>query len=360
MNSSSQISILLALTLAVGCAADDGAEPGECSVLSHELREGELFDVVAFGHDFSPYCEAGFQAAQDHGQWVADAWGEPPNRFNYGLFASRDEPCWPCRSGALGCAFATHAAATEMPDRHEIAHSIRRVPCPTLLEEGWATLYGAHFEHAATEGDLRIAADARVKGILPGEFYPFAARFVAFLLETYGIDGLKGLCELPINNAESLDSALQEVFGQSLEQVEAVFSNYPAWTLGQLRQDQACEGTDITAIPGNWTMDLVCGAAGVEGREGDRVIAHHLIEVPEDGDYLFRFEAAIEFDLRWELRNCTRDGMASIHYEAQRVHSYEQAKNFPLSLPAGVYVFRLMLEDTSAPLHLQISAQPWL
>lgn len=38
-----------------------------------------------------------------------------------------------------------------------------------------------------------------------------------------------------------------------------------------------------------------------------------MIELPEGGDTVFRLEG-------WKLRNCTRDGMASIRYELQSVH----------------------------------------
>lgn len=350
------------ITLAIVSACGPDTAPRECAVAAHDVVEGELFDIVAFGHDFSPFCDAGFQAAQDHAQWVAEAWGEPPNDFDYGLFNSVDEGCWPCWGGAGGCAFATHMSATALPQRHELAHAIRRVPCPTLIEEGWATLYGSHFQDWSTVGDIREAADSATSGVIAGEFYPLAARFVAFLLETRGIDDLKALCELEFNDSESLDSALKQVFDQSLDEIATEFSDYPPWTLGQLRQDQACEGEATTTSPGTWSMNLECGAPGVEGREGGRLVAHHLVELPQDGNYRFRFEAPVDFHVRLELRNCVRDGMASIHYQPAHVYGYEgmpEKELVLLDLPAGVYVFRVMLEDTAEPLALEMAVESW-
>jgi hypothetical protein len=358
--------MMMTLAFLPACESDDGMEPGdgttpdECSVLSRDMQAGDLFDVYAFGHDFSPFCSAGFDTAQAHAQWVAEAWGEPPNPFDYMLFESREEPCWPCRSGLLGCAFATSMAATDLPERHEIAHAIRRTPCPALLEEGWATLYGSHFWDAETGGDLRQAADSVEQSYLPGEFYPLATRFVAFLLETRGLDGLKELCGLPISDADSLDLALNQVFEQSLDEISAEFNNYPTWSLGQLRQDQSCDGTEITSSPGAWSMNLECGAAAVEGRDGGQLIAQHLIELPQAGNYQLTFDSPVDFHVRLELRSCAREGMASTIYQIRHVYGYGTVEDVLfMDMPAGVYVVRLMLEDSAEPLAVNIAVGPW-
>jgi len=347
-----------ALMLASGCERD------ECSVLSRQVRAGDVFNVSGHGHDFSPFCDAGFEAGQAHARWVAEAWGEPPASFDYQLFESRDDACWPCRSGTVGCAWATHLAATDIPHRHEIAHSVRGLPCPRLLEEGWAELYGAHFTNGVywppMTDDLREAADASGLTFLPHKFYPLAVKFVAFLLETRGLDGLKALCEQKIDSAESLDSALTKVFGQSLDDVSAEFDNYPPWTLGQLRQDQACEGTAITSAPGTWSMNLECGAPGVEGREDGPLILHHLVDLPEPGEYVFSFDTSVNFFVTLQLRNCTSEGLASIYHERRFVYGYGTPKNVVFSdLPAGVYVFRLELQDATEPLALEMAVTTW-
>lgn len=354
-----QVKVSLAVSLLV--AALLPACQDECSSAARDVRTGILFDIFAFGHDFSPFCAAGFETAQEHARWVADAWGEPPNPFDYKLFESRDDPCWSCSSPAMvGCADRESLDATILPERHEIAHAVRGAPCPTLLEEGWAQLYGNHLHDVETLGDLREAADSKRWGILPAEFYPLAARFVAFLLETRGLEGLKALCQQEIDSSESLDSALKKVFGQSLDEIEAEFSEYPTWSLGQLRQDQACEGTDVTSFPGSWSMNLECGAPGVEGRDDGRLVAHHLVELPQAGNYVFRFDATANFFVRLELRNCEREGMASIFFQTRHVYGYGTPKEVLfLDLPAGLYVFRLSREDSTDPLPLEIAVESW-
>jgi hypothetical protein len=346
--------IAVALTL-VACERD------ECSAASHEVHPGEVFDVVAYGTDFSTFCAAGLETSREHAQWVAAAWGEPPNRFDYWLFQSREHDCWPCSPGVLGCAWPTHLAATELPHRHEIAHSVRGLPCPALLEEGWAELYGDPFRNADVVGDLREAADSARSGVLDFEFYPLAAKFVAFLLETRNLGGLKELCKQDISDSESLNSALMTVFGQSLDEISAEFDDYPDWRLSQMRQDQACEGIDSIGVPGSWAMSLECDHPEVEGREGGPLIAHQLVDLPQAGNYTFRFDAAVNFYVELELRSCTREGMASIFYNTYAVLGYGTPKDLlVLDLPAGLHVFRLKLYDAVQPLSLQMTVEPSL
>ncbi|MFO7562164.1 MAG: hypothetical protein R6X02_05945 [Enhygromyxa sp.] len=230
-----------------------------------------------------------------------------------------------------------------------------------MLEEGWAMLFGDPFVSAETEGDLRQAADSLQSGVLPGESYPIAARFVAFLLETRGLDGLKALCERSIKDSETLDVALIEVFDQTLDEIMAELASYPTWTVAQLRQDKACDGEGASSVPGNWSVNLVCGEPGVEGREGGQLIAHHLLEVSESGNYRLQFEAPVDFHVRLELRNCTRAGMASVFLRTYEVYGQADTPKgiVALNLPAGKYVVWLRLEDSGDPLALGMSMAPW-
>lgn len=222
-------------------------------------------------------------------------------------------------------------------------------------------LYGGHMQDAETIGDLRRAADEASPGPLPGEHYPVAARFVAFLLETRGLEPFKNVCEIPVEDAETLDAAFVRVYGSSLDELLGEFEAYPAWTLGELRQDQACEGDDIVASPGAWTMSFDCGAPGVEGRLGEQVVTQRLIELPQDGAYTFEFNAKVDSFLRLELRNCIREGLASIHYQTEYVYPKAGTPKELLlfDLPAGVYVVRVMVEDYEAPVAVDMSVTPW-
>lgn len=338
----------------VGCVPDEE----QCE--AEETRTGDLIDFFAFGHGSTDlYCEAGFEEAESHARWVAEAWGQPPREVAYGLFTSRDHPCWSCNSASIGCAFGDSVAATTVPHRHELAHSVRGLPCPGVLEEGWAMLYGDPFVEGETLGDLRAAVEAGAAGALPGEYYFVAARFVAFLLENYGVEALAQTCELSTSDVESLDAAFVDVYGQSLEELLVAFEEYPAWTMSELRQDQACEDESVPAPFGEaWTLDLTCGADGVEGRRDDRLIAHQLVEVPADGHFRYWMESPIGLTTRVELRSCDRAGLASVFQQTHHVYPQAGSKTtrVVMDAPAGVYVLRVMaLEAESVPDNLELT-----
>jgi hypothetical protein len=347
-----------------GCSDPDPAEPAapdECALAGELLHAGALFDVVGFGE--VAVCEGSLAEAEAHTLWVAEVWGEEPKTFEYRLFDSREHPCWPCPSGALACVRSGHLASPEIPHQHEITHAARPGICNALIEEGTAELYGNPFSQAATTGDLREMADG---GRSEPGFYPFAARFVAFLTETWGLDPVKALCTHPIVDAASLDTALQTELGLSIDEVSAMLDAYPKWALGELRQDRACESGEAPVVsPGPWTFDLRCGAAGATGQPGGAMMAAQRIELPEFGAYSFDLVPAPgstpDYSLRYELRNCARDGMASVYFTNGFVHSLADGSgNISLyGLPAGTYVLRVLLFETPEPVTLSASVERW-
>jgi hypothetical protein len=319
-----------------------------------------------FGVHPEEVCPASFDAVDAHVQWVAEAWESEPSTVAYGLFSSREDPCWACSSAeAAACGRDGILSTTRMPDRHEAAHAARGTNCTSLIEEGWATLYANPFEGGEMLGNLREAVSGvALNGHLGGEHYPMAARFVAFLLESYGLDAVKQLCATTLASEAQLDAALQEVLGASLDEVQLALDQYPAWTLGALRQDQACEGADALLSPTSFSIALGCTADGVEGWLGGPVWNHRLVELPEFGAYTFEFDSPQALDLWVELRNCERDGMASTYYTTDATHPKPGAPETVLltELPAGVYALRVMVMESQAPssdLSVEITVQEW-
>jgi len=358
--------VVVCFLLCGACGPDTNG--GECSVNAENTIPGELIDFVAFGHDFEAFCPGGFEAAESHARWVADIWGGEGEReaFKYGLFESRDDPCWPCdRFGAstAACALGGVVATTKLPHRHEISHAVKGTSCATLLEEGWATLYGDYYKAALTTGDIRVAAaSVNEGGPLPGEYYPLAARFVAFLIETYGQAGFRRVCELDSNTMAAVDAAMVEVYGKSFSEIADEFDGYPEWSLSELRQDQACEDGELVSSP--WTMSLDCAAQGVEGKLGVYLSSQVRFEVAEPGNYLIEFDAPVEAMLRLEIRSCERDGMASIFWDARFVYTHpghEPSGQLFMNMAAGDYVLHLMLKDPDGPLSvdLNLTLESW-
>lgn len=356
---------VLTLALVAGCIDEPSDDSGGmCHGDLGTFATDGLIEWYAFGHDFGEFCSAGFGIAEDHARWVAQAWGTEPKPFDYGLFESRDEPCWPCADVLEACVLGGGSTAAEKaPHRHEIVHAVRPGFCFPLIEEGWAMLYGDHFVDASTDGDIR-AALAQSNPWLPGEHYPLAARFVAFLVETRGVPKLRELCDLDADDRIEFEGAVLDTYGVTFDALATEFDAYPAWTLGELRQDQACESADVLVGPTSWDFNFECGAPAIEGKMGWYFDTQRLVELPsQDYPYMITFEAPMDLELRYELRSCAREGMASTSYALEFVNlqahvpqEFIYAVN-PLS--PGVYVVRVRIMESTEPVDLHVSVGSW-
>lgn len=308
---------------------------------------GDLINVRLFEYDQNDICGANLQAMESHAAWVANAWGWTPSSIEYDLFGSRMHPCWPCPAFAGACSGERSVNTTRIPDRHEIAHASHGEVCPALIEEGWATLYANPFEVAGTGGSLGDAmASIEEIGYLDSSYYPFAARFVAFLIETRGMVAVAELCSFSIGSLSELNAALIQVVGMTADEVQQELDGYPAWTLGQLRQDQACDDlTGVPVSPVSWRMSLDCDNANVEGIRNVRVWSSTLVQLPEAWP-VFEFSSPDDIDLRVEFRSCSRDGLASVYYDTTLLHvgSDQPAMLVKYDIIPGIYIIRLMAE----------------
>jgi hypothetical protein len=359
----SRLSFVL-LACAWACADDSTTEADssadQCQGEPAPFANGELIEWFGYGHDFAEFCSGGVAISEDHARWVAQQWGTEPAAFRYNLFESIDDPCWPCPNSTIACV-KQDLFATWVPDRHEIVHAVRPGICFTLIEEGYAMLYGEHFIDAPTDGDIRVALD-EAGSLLPGSYYPLAARFVAFLLETRGVDQLRALCERDASDSQAFEQAVLQTYGESFDDLATEFDTYPEWSLAELRQDQACESGDVLVQPAEWDFRFACDEPGVEGKLGRAWDTQRLVELPEDGMYQFVFEAAWDLQLEIELRNCTRDGMASIYFLQAYRHVEPGITKVIMDLapvPAGVYVVRVRVREPSEPVAMHVSVKPW-
>lgn len=320
------------------------------------IMNGDLITWEVSGIELDEFCSDGYDLAEAHARWVAQAWGTDPIEFDYGVFESRDHPCWPCHDKAGACVLDGIVAATEVPHRHEIAHAVRAGSCHPLIEEGWAMLYGDHFHDAKTGGDIRLVL-ADTNHVLAAEHYPIAARFVAFLLETRGTARLRLLCNADARGPEELESAVLATYGITFEDLAAEFDAYPEYPLAELRQDEACEGDDVLVVPTEWDFSMECGAPGVEGRPDVALQTQRLVRL-YPGFHDFLFESTADADVRLELRNCERDGMASVYHYFTSFHLEADTPFYPMILdppPPGKYVLRVRLDEPTRATTLHVS-----
>jgi len=346
------------------CVACVDTEPGTEEIcVADGVVQGDGVEFLLIDIEVEDLCPSGFAAAESHAKWVADAWGGEPSPIKYWLFEAREHPCWACGSGALGCAGHGKLMTTRLPDRHELSHAARRERCQSpLLEEGWAVLYGGPLEDQLMDGTLREALQAiEDNQSLPGLHYALAAGFAAFIIETGGVAAFRKLCELPYDNATALDLALLDVLGLSLDEVQLELDEYALrWGSGELRRDQACEGTDVLLSPASWTLELGCMADGVEGKLGGLAWNQRLVELSEGGGYVFGFDGAEGQGLRVELRNCERDGPGSSDYRSGFVSSTGTMHVY--DLVPGTYVVRVLLGSSVAAgpeLSVEMSVAQW-
>jgi len=354
------------VTLACLISGCSDLEPdGEMCVDEAVHGNGNEIEFWFVGLQVEDICPSSFDAAESHAKWVASNWGADPQPIRYAVFESRDDPCWACPAGAVACGLDGRLSSTVVPDRHELAHAARGANCSSFLEEGWATLYSNPFENGLVTVTLSETMDAvQDQGRLPVEYYSLAARFVAFVLETRGLEALRALCEMSMTSASELDVALRQVLGSSLDEVQLEFDMYPMWSAAELRQDQACESTDVLSIPASWTLDLGCTVGGAEGMRAGKVWNHILVELTEDRPHMFEFDAVQDLEVDIELRSCERDGLASIYYQTAIVRPKpgQPSELLLYDLPTGVYVLRLMVrntQDLGSDLSIGMSITAW-
>jgi hypothetical protein len=346
-------SSVLACGLCVACVEPE-PEPDSCATA---VFEGDQVAFVAVDHHFEGYCQSDFEAAESHARWVAEAWGSVgPESIVYRLFQSSDHPCWPCPERFPNCARPGEVVTTRLPHRHELAHAGRMRFCSSLLEEGWAELYSDPFGFYDTpEGSLRdVLETTQMRGYIPINLYPTAQRFVAFVIDNYGMDALTDLCAISIEETVSgYESAFLEILGLDLDAVEAEFNSYPEWTYGQLRQEQACEkATDPLppTIPASLTFKLDC--VGIDGNPGVATSAQALVEIPQAGSYTIYVDASRNMNLHFEFRSCERDGLASTYYTTRYLYPSGTATyaDVLFDVPPGVYAVLVKnLKGNDAP-----------
>jgi len=348
-----RVAALIAVVGSWGCGEPEPEPaPAWCEEPETDEVAGMSMDVVSYGVDLDEVCLGSYLAAERHAQWVAAQWGDG-QFFDHVLYDSVEEPCWPCVEPYPACTRYGAAHATTFPERHEIAHAVRPGACFPLLEEGWAVLYGSYYYdyHITSELVEDALQHLEETGDVLGH-YGLAGRFVAFLLERNGVDALRELCAIDIESTAEFDAALQQTHGASLETLTTEFADFPKASGRHLLQEIACEVGDQSVVtsPGSWAHDLRCGQPQVEGRRGQWLMSHQLVEIPADGAYAITVTTAQELSFEYELRSCTYEHMASLYSAySPRTTRPDDPSVIELSgvdeLTAGLHVFRIRLDD---------------
>ena len=81
-----------------------------------------------------------------------------------------------------------------------------------------------------------------------------------------------------------------------------------------------------------------------------------------DNIYQLIFEPPIDLELRLEIRSCAHEGMISNFYYDSFVYIQADKPEIHLLLapdPAGVYVVRVRVVETTEPVDLHMSVETW-
>lgn len=189
--------------------------------------------------------------------WVPDLWWEQP---------------W-CREPAAGCADEDRVYSEYVPHEHELAHALRRDGLPAVFEEGLASVFGDMGWAREAAPRERLAEMLETSSIAGHADYSRAGHFVAFLIETYGLDPLGRLAELGArrDSYSKVSEDFEEAFGVSLDQALIDYADFPecdpvAW----MSKDIACALPAIPLAPSfdadaELLLDIDCGASDVQG-----------------------------------------------------------------------------------------------
>ncbi len=250
-----------------------------------------------------------------------------------------------CSGHPAGCAEKNFVYAESVPMEHELVHAVRRDQLPAVFEEGFADLFGdlgwVH-EPASRE---RLVEILEASHPVDNSDYGRASHFVAFLVETHGLEPLFRLAEVAgyHDDYAKVRDAFAQAYGFSLDQALLDYEDFPECDpLAWMDKRIACAepgqplnptlGTDV-----EFSRYIDCGESDVYGPHGGFMYTETILEIePQIGlDVWVELIGDIGPDVFAALVGCgSCEDSAAVWVSSQ---SYRQQ----LVLPAGRYVLRL-------------------
>ena len=213
--------------------------------------------------------------------------------------SDEEKQTWPCPPGASGCARKSEAGISISSyffvHHHELVHAVHLYALGSshpLLHEGLASYYGnPNYRLTLTAEEVDEGLRDFFSGPLtPGEFsYPVAKYFVGYVVETFGVDGLKDLWAGVTKGQSYGDfrSAYEDILGAPFDDL---LNTLPAYDLTHQTLGQ-CSGTEIPWVDPDLLEVSISGQCDDPGAIGPISLAPlafslpYLVEVPVTGDY---------------------------------------------------------------------------
>jgi hypothetical protein len=303
------VSTLGAIAFVVGCGCVE--QPWQ-DQYDFEWR-GEYVTIDGHDREGEQACGESLQATDDSVRTLLDfhdARGSQTSfRIHYRWLS-------PSRWDELGLAenhraHHSHGDITslELAHDHELAHAVswgvHGRTCTPVLEEGLAVVLEDAMPSMPASEVLGPPLEELLASAGPtsNTDYDRAGHFVAFLLETYGIASVHGLCEfIPAVEAPDLadwDAAVQHVLGIPLTDVLAAYGRYPTCNHHQYRARLTdCAGEpDVVVGPSEATSFSVhfgCDQPEVIGETGGAMMLVKQVMIETPGYYEIRVDDGSE------------------------------------------------------------------
>jgi hypothetical protein len=256
-----------------------------------------------------------------------------------------DQP-W-CSTSAEGCVEqeGNTVYSKSVPVEHELVHALRRDRLPAVFEEGFAQLFGdIGWDGEPAPRDQLLTILERSD---PVDFpeYDRASHFVAFLVETHGLDPLFRLAELGNydDDYSKVRNAFAEAYGFSLDQALIDYEDFPECDpLAWMDKRIACAepgqplnpqlGADV-----EFSKNLDCGESDVYGPHGGFMLTETVLEIePQIGlEVWIELIGDIGPDVSAALVSCGGCGDSTAVWVSTKAYRQQ------LELPPGRYVLRL-------------------
>jgi hypothetical protein len=295
-----RLAIAVLLLCCCACAEE---EPNWWSDVQPDFEwRGTYVTIAGYDRSADEACGESLRATDDRLAAMVDFHEtDAPVRVEYAWMSqSAWDEIQPCPVGSA-CSDHGRPVSRQLAHDHELAHAVSwdlGTVCISVLEEGLAEYFAAakpsvfeQFEFAKSiEEVLAFTASAPLR--LPSEDYQQAGHFVSFLIEEYGIDAVRGLCEIIPYDAdlEDWDAATSTVLSTVLADVLADYAAYPVCQhhAYRARLTDCADEPDVLVSPNedtSFSLRIACDEPEAVGERGGMVTMVKRVHVADPGTY---------------------------------------------------------------------------
>ncbi len=255
--------------------------------------QGDQIDIVGYGTEPADTCAGTFSYLDAFAGATATEFGVAGHMGVYRWYSPElFEVDHPCMTGATGCAGSNGVFSRLMPSEHEVVHLVAHhlVACPSIISEGLAEYYGMTSK-TPTSTDVTPLISQSEQGTIESDGYPLAGAFVAYLVDTFGLNAVMNSCEItgPYPSVESFSTAAQQAFAVPFDQVLLDFAETNCTYAEYRAKHFECGGDPDLVVddaPSQINLEIDCNSVSTIGPRTDEIWTLSLVRVLQSGTYL--------------------------------------------------------------------------